>query len=1222
MANPSNLYAEKIYSEHPVAMWALDDGADYIQIPTDNNLNLGSIGALGTVTTYFTQANSGVNLVTGNNAPDFNNYLTPPIESARTTELVLPNNNFVANAAYATLTNTTGTTIDSSTNAFTISFYYYANNSNITSITVGYKVGGTIISSETFSVTSSNAWNFITKTFSNSSTQVAKIYIRFDYSENLLLPGPGDNYKMLINGLSMGHNSEEFNKQSIGIPQTSYIGTTINSNIGGISSPTYGYLVDAYGLSDSTTNGYYCIRADTVNQVAQSGLLAKNSQVPMIFGSSNSTLVYPNPTATDPSLVLPAQGFLNQVGKNNQYTFEFWLRARVVKNNAVQKIFGPLASTDGLYVNKNAMTLKIGKQIGSYYVGEWYRPLLIDIKYSPNQVTLLVNGETVISLAITSADTDLFPEKVASSKNQDWVGFYANSSTGVALIEVDGIAIYPYQVDNTLAKRRYVFGQGVEFPQNINIAYHGKSYLIDFNSANYANNYKYPGIKKWESKANDNFDIKDGTLSTPNLTLPSISFADPLKTYDTWYATQSTTNYFTLATSGHNGYLSYDSLSVIDNSDIRGFVITGTSDSVYVVGVSQTVFKLVNKNNDNYLVARLVPTSTSSATLKYFYKLGSSVETELDASLNYVVAASSAYTAGIDLTTFTQSYASTLGSLLSSQSSVKMYVGNEESFANQLKGSIYAVGFMTNYNFAKNFGYTSSLFGSTGVITNTGSGRTATQTQTYVTTGYSTSGYVHSYRLLMSKPLGGTTYSFDIGTNSSWQDYVPVTTLSKYTTNASTSETTYELDFIQFNIDYPEPCIFASTNYDTSNSDVRTYIYFRYMTDGSYVDATSLTSVSMPSNGAVVPTSSWATKKYEVVNGAIVYLPSSYLDVDKTINDLSMGIFVEAKNTASKLSPIKIRSLQLSSQAFDTETVKWKNGFETKFGDKIYPYSHRTADSATVFNYKDKNPYRIYKGNTPYLYLTRDSGVEVFSDYSNGVSDSRGIMIPVNESSETDYNLSSLQMFVRFEGSAFSATETKIFSLNYNLNNTTPTTIDFYMIASTTAANRARIYAKVGSTLYTDIAYYINGVEVANPVISVGEWSNVSIAFKTLLDFDNYVGDIRLVGPLTFNNISYYQYTGLQSNTKYANQRWSYYQHNTWGQYDTLGELPGGWAAILATTYSAVSGIDPTEAYNAMIGTNKAIFDNSDSESELTVKESSKKIVSSTEWQSSTRKPV
>ena len=29
MSNPSNLYAEKIYSEHPTVLWALDDKLDY-----------------------------------------------------------------------------------------------------------------------------------------------------------------------------------------------------------------------------------------------------------------------------------------------------------------------------------------------------------------------------------------------------------------------------------------------------------------------------------------------------------------------------------------------------------------------------------------------------------------------------------------------------------------------------------------------------------------------------------------------------------------------------------------------------------------------------------------------------------------------------------------------------------------------------------------------------------------------------------------------------------------------------------------------------------------------------------------------------------------------------------------------------------------------------------------------------------------------------------------
>jgi hypothetical protein len=35
MSQPSNLYAEKVYSEHPTILWALDDKADYITLITE-----------------------------------------------------------------------------------------------------------------------------------------------------------------------------------------------------------------------------------------------------------------------------------------------------------------------------------------------------------------------------------------------------------------------------------------------------------------------------------------------------------------------------------------------------------------------------------------------------------------------------------------------------------------------------------------------------------------------------------------------------------------------------------------------------------------------------------------------------------------------------------------------------------------------------------------------------------------------------------------------------------------------------------------------------------------------------------------------------------------------------------------------------------------------------------------------------------------------------------
>ena len=40
MSQPSNLYAEKVYSEHPTILWALDDQADYISLITENQRDI------------------------------------------------------------------------------------------------------------------------------------------------------------------------------------------------------------------------------------------------------------------------------------------------------------------------------------------------------------------------------------------------------------------------------------------------------------------------------------------------------------------------------------------------------------------------------------------------------------------------------------------------------------------------------------------------------------------------------------------------------------------------------------------------------------------------------------------------------------------------------------------------------------------------------------------------------------------------------------------------------------------------------------------------------------------------------------------------------------------------------------------------------------------------------------------------------------------------------
>ena len=43
MSNPSNLYAEKVFAEHPTGLWALDDKADYISLISEERSKIREI---------------------------------------------------------------------------------------------------------------------------------------------------------------------------------------------------------------------------------------------------------------------------------------------------------------------------------------------------------------------------------------------------------------------------------------------------------------------------------------------------------------------------------------------------------------------------------------------------------------------------------------------------------------------------------------------------------------------------------------------------------------------------------------------------------------------------------------------------------------------------------------------------------------------------------------------------------------------------------------------------------------------------------------------------------------------------------------------------------------------------------------------------------------------------------------------------------------------------
>ena len=359
MSTPSNLYAEKIYAEHPQFMWALDDQADYVSLISEANreISLWSI-------------DNGASIETEEllDAPFPNsiiNKITPDAVLGETfsTTLVSPE-----------LVNVDD--LNQVLKTFSIGSYFYTTSPYALSLEIGYRYYDDALESyvdvlRPYEVSLKDKWYFISETFSpdfdNSSIRLVVKINYLGQSTELT------DYVFYVNGVTFGQWAEEFQSSSLGVSTV-----TLPTDIALTSSEVV--PAAAYGLSD--TYGYYFVNSKS--------LVAKNFGVPMVFGSTNITKIYEN--SNKPSLIIPSNGMLSDGGRYQDFTLEFWLRTNNSSSQA-RRIVGPIASTDGIYLDGPFLILKINNYYQSYYIGQWERPMLIDWKYSNNLSTILLNGE-------------------------------------------------------------------------------------------------------------------------------------------------------------------------------------------------------------------------------------------------------------------------------------------------------------------------------------------------------------------------------------------------------------------------------------------------------------------------------------------------------------------------------------------------------------------------------------------------------------------------------------------------------------------------------------------------------------------------------------------------------------------------------------------------------------------------------------------------------------
>jgi hypothetical protein len=1244
MSSPSNLYAEKIFSEHPLVLWALDDKLDYISLISESQRNIFGLWSNSRCAAF---SGSGI--------------VGEPFVDSYTTRVIcdLPENG-IGQSVLVSPDIVNFENLDSRLKTFCVGTHFYSSSPYLDSIEIGYEYTDTTTSEKIqefrkFKTSLFQDWDFISETFKipDESTML-RILIRI----NTIAGGTttGD-YEFYFNGITLGQWSEEFNVKSLGIESQAFpeeIGLTTSNRV---------IPAAAYGISSDTA--YYLVNGKS--------LVAKNTGLPLVFGASGITKLSPNSGL--PSIIFPGKGFLHETGRYNGYTVEFW--AKINSESLTSKrIFGPIGSTDGLYVDGEFLTLVIDGNFKSHFVGEWFRPMLIHISLINNNAVVLLNGEEIISLNFITQSINL-----ASGTDENWLGFYAYED--VSPVEIDCVAIYSYRVPDIVAKRRWVYGQGVGSSEGIDSAYSGTSISIDYPFADYTANYNYPSFAQWQQGNFDNLSTTSKSLKTPDYKLPTI-FTGTKTLQDLYDDSQSLYENLTSSETGEDRY--FICLNPNNSWDNEGSYINFPKFNVLNDQLASFygVFKVINQGSGTDEEEQILFKVYSQGTGNYFsvnidglevvYSLYYGGVTEEIYRVGYV-SVEEMFNAGVNIKRLVDSKGGNLATFFGNQNSLSLYVGGDNNGDKTFKGYIYSIGFSTELNSNE----IESLFNADGIFVNEDDPTASTSADA----GYyneisdpTTAGFyntniwayffdgglatpnsnilldhIASYTLLPT--LEYNKLFLDIGVSGHWEDYLPLSYFGQYVQSES-GDSFYDLDFLQFNLAYPSPSTLLENvsieswtyedlmneykepvrqtysqlrdilftgwssyddmsnkslkyyEYNTENCSVRSYITFQYIKDGANSLPSTFTDKISAREDSIVDVShypNWPRTKFEIVDNTIIY-PRK--DVD--FNSLAIVYSLDFKVKGILTKPVAIKKLEIASQALNENSF---NPIGTRFGSDIFPYKR----SGLYYDYKSKNPFSIYKNSTPYLYSTKTSGIQVRGEFDPTVD--RGISIPINNSVADNYRVSAFQSWVRYDQRSFSLNPTSLFEIK-NKNNT----IVFYIVANDEFGQRGRIYAKnkKDNSDFTGLIYFINGKSVREPVLTLKEWAVLGINFTTALNFDLFLGSININSPAIFNNVAYYQANNLQQLQSQVNRPWTRVKQDGPNAYNWSYWLNNfTWSDVLFMSESALYGVNAEDVYNNYMGTNKIIIDD---EEGMIFDADKLKIYNDTTWSISSGAPV
>jgi hypothetical protein len=1140
MSELSNLYASQIFSEHPIGLYPLDDDVYYVSLINDEQRLFDSGG--------WQAVSENVDLLDNPTPP----LLASPFKSNIYAKIIgeIPeegsgNTTFeIHSPALFELRD-----LNENLATFSISMFLYQSSFFVNWYEIGYVYYDEILEENKEIVSRIEAINgrewinfdfsFLPHEYDNSEI---KIIIRINAREG----GEEEDYSFVVNGLCVGQWSETFSTKSLGV-----IPENINEEF-------FGMPAKEYGIQENS--GYYIVE----NNV----LLAKNQGIPLVYGSKSSTKIYSSETPGNPSIVFPTNGFLNESGKQNNYTFEFWINIKP-NTDEEKRIFGPTNSQDGIYVKEGIISLVIGQEFGSHQISEWYRPMLIHITISLDSASLFVNGERVVSIPF-NRNTTTFPSE------EEWIGFY--SYEDIEFFSIDCVSIYPYNIVQDVAKRRFVYGQGTPSPENVAESFDGFNSYINFSNAEYGINKIYPDLASWDAGYSNNIKSTRTSISSPEYSLPQIFIQG--RNIQDLYENNKIVNdleddrFFTFRPNvideqyspiGTNwtepGYLFFDNLGFVEDiSAIYGVFATKDifkKSPLAVITNSSSNEKIeifLENGNINYQfneeVLVINPVEDSHIDSGYGYgSYNQEYDNDLQDDWEY------SFVFGFKIQNFVDFFGYKIKKFFQSPNNLQVYFGGDGE--NTFEQKIYSVGFSNSLNVQE----IEENFFEDGTVDNF-------EYESFIS-------HIATYTL--SPFIRFNNFFLDISISALWEEYFPLSSFASFVYGPE-GEQYYDLDFLQINLGYPSVFeiieklrnqfgwnyaeLFLEFNspsqkpyaildnslisgyeiyedlitknviesfFDTENASLRTYLTFQIISDGAnrsledfpftrelvdtkFIDPNLEFSQNTPNRPILT--------KYEFLDKTVVFPPRG---ID--FNRLAIVFHFIIKQKGILSNPLIVRDFEIVSRALN------HNEFTAIGSESGFPF-YSYVKAGIYYENKTQNPTRISKKRYPYLYLTEDAGLSVLG--KSTFSKEYGISMPINEGKANNYLVSAIQSWLKYDFRNFSTIAYPIFEIQ-SLNKT----IEF-IIRSDASGERGIILARDKTTriIEENVVFYQNGNRVKNPIVEKNEWFGLGIIFNEELVFNNYVGYINFFRGITFNNVSNYRPSGLGKTLEIIARPW------------------------------------------------------------------------------------